>query len=286
MVPTEKHDPRACAPEQSDGIDTRPAAEYWNRILDPQNLEREVAPELPGTTLQDEIAFARTPDLEAARLWLVGCRPAWIMDLGAGLGANTFAMATAGHLMLAVDSSPARLKALRERARLAGVADRLCVVVGNAESLPFAAGTVPALYTKAVLIHTQPEVSAAEIARVLASGGRAALIEPETGNPFVRLYRATLAPQAWRSITRYFTPEIQAIYRGAPGMRTALPTPEPFYFLAFGAFVFMFGWPRPRLFRVALRVLTGIDWFLFRMIPPLRRWAWFGVIKLEKNASE
>lgn len=284
MPPAENHDSHAFTPGQS-GVDTRHAAEYWNRILDPQNLECDPDPAPPGKSLHDEIVFAGTPDLDEARRWLEGARPAWIVDLGAGLGANTFALAARGHILIAVDTSPARLKALRERARQAGLADRIHLVVGNAESLPFAAASIPALFTRSVLIHTRPELSAAELARVLTPGGRAALIEPETGNPFVRLYRATLAPPAWRAITLYFTPAIQAVYLNAPGLTAPCPAVVPFYFLSFGAFVFMYGWPRPRLFRLALRLLGGLDALLFRLCPPLRRWAWFGVVKLEKQRS-
>jgi SAM-dependent methyltransferase len=268
----------------SSGVDTTRAVEYWDRILDPQNLEREA----PGTSrpghpsLRDEVAFARTPDLAAAREWLAGGEPAWIMDLGAGLGANAFALAQAGHVVFCVDTSLARLKALRERADRLGLGGRIRAVVGSAEALPFAGGTVPALYTKSVLIHTRLKVSAAEITRVLAVGGRAALTEPMTGNPFVLLYRATLAPKAWQSITRYFTPEIQALYRRAPGLAAPQPPVIPFYFLSFLAFAFMFAIPSPAVFRVALGILNGLDAFLFRVARFLRPLAWFGLIRLQK----
>jgi hypothetical protein len=53
--------------------------------------------------------------------------------------------------------------------------------------------------------------------------------------------------------------------------------------LSFLAFVFHYAWPRPELFRWSLRLLGGLDRFLFRLAPPLRRWAWFGVIRLEKR---
>ena len=272
-------------PDQNGG---RPAAvRYWDRILDPQNLEREAVPQAEGVnrlTLTEEIEFADTPDMAAAREWLEGAtpQPEWIMDLGAGLGAGSFAMARTGRRVLAVDASPARLCKLLERARAAGLEGRIGVVVAQAEALPFAAGSVPALYTKSVLIHTVLPRAAGEIARALAPGGRAALVEPQPHSPLVNLYRRLLAPAAWRSITRYFGAREQAIFLRAPGMRGARPPVLPFYFLSFFAFVFQFGWPAPRLFRWSLALLHGLDRLLLRLIPPLRRWAWFGVIRLEK----
>jgi ubiquinone/menaquinone biosynthesis C-methylase UbiE len=236
------------SPSSPDGVDTSRAADYWNQILDPNNLE-QVAGEgsFDAAGIWREILFAQTPDLAAARQWLAGAAPAWIIDLGAGLGANAFALAEAGHTIVAVDTSPARLKALRARARMAGVADRIRLVVGSAESLPFASDCVPALFTKSVLIHTRFEVSAAEIARTLAPGGRAALVEPGVANPFVNLYRATLAPKAWQAITRYFNPAIEQIYLQAPGVRPPQPPVERSYYLGFFAFVFMFALPSPPL---------------------------------------
>ena len=51
------------------------ALRYWDRILDPQNLEREADPtgeDSARLPLADEITFAATPDMAAARVWLEG----------------------------------------------------------------------------------------------------------------------------------------------------------------------------------------------------------------------
>jgi SAM-dependent methyltransferase len=175
------------------------------------------------------------------------------------------------------------LRALKARATQAGCAERVRLVVAAAEALPFAPGSVPAIYTKSVLIHTELEQAAREIARTLAPGGRAALVEPQPGNPFVEAYRRWLAPKAWRSITRYFDPAAQGVFIHCKGMTGAAKPVAPFYFLAFFAFVFQFAWPQQRLYRITLGALHGVDRILFRLIPPLRRWAWFGVIRLEKR---
>ncbi len=260
------------------------AAKYWDKVLDPQNLERESQPDAPGMPLEDEIDFAHAPDLLAARDWLVGgTSPAWIMDLGAGLGANSFALIRLGHRVIAVDTSLDRLRSLRERAHLAGCEQDLVCLVAQAESLPFANGSVPAVYTKSVLIHTDLAKAAKELHRVLMNGGRGALVEPQPGNPFVRLYRATLAPQVWRSITRYFDSEAQAIFLRPFGFHRRSNQVIPLYFLSFFAFVFQFALPNLLAFKVSLKVLHGLDRLLFRLLPPLRRWAWFGLIRIEKK---
>lgn len=255
------------------------AVRYWRGNLDPENLER-AGGRGGGPALEAEIRFADTPDVRAALAWIAPEPGATvrITDLGCGLGAHAIHFARSGHRVIAADSSLERLRALRERARAAGVSDRITPVVARAESLPFASGSLPALFTRSVLIHTDTARAADEIGRALAPGGRAALVEPQPGNPFARLYRRTLAPKAWREITLYFTPGIQReTLRRIGGGRV-----EPHYLFSFLAFGFQFAFPHPALFRFALGVLVPADRLLFALIPPLRRTAWFGVILAER----
>jgi SAM-dependent methyltransferase len=274
------------------------APAYWDGVLDPQNLERSGKKSPSCLTLEDEIAFARTPDFDAALGWLRSDRffnpqspipnpqSYDLVDLGAGLGANSFAFARAGWRVVAVDTSLKRLSALRRRAAEAACAEQIECVVAAAEALPFRDESLGAVYTKSVLIHTDLERAAAELARTLADGGRAALVEPQPGNPFARMYRRWLGPREWRSITRYFDPQAQALFIDAhAGMRKPSSRVQPFYLFGFLAFFFQFGRPRVGLFRAALRLTMPLDRLLFRLFPRLRRWAWFGVIELEIGAG-
>ncbi len=261
--------------------DPRAAAAYWNQILDPRNLAHAPAAETPRA-IQRDIALARTPDFLAALRHLAPTlsRPPGVIDLGAGLGNHALAAARMGHRVLALDASLDRMRRLRIRAARVGV--QLPAVVARAEALPFRTGSVGALYTKSVLIHTDLDRALDEIARILGPGGRCALIEPQPGNPFVRLYRATLAPSAWKSITRYFDAPRQRLVAQRIG-----PTRlRPFYFLGFLGFIFEFGVPWPKVRNGVLACLRPVDALLFSLIPPLRWWAWFGLLEAEKPAAK
>ncbi len=255
------------------------ASEYWRGNIDPQNLERgKKTP--PRITLEDEIAFAEIPDVQAGLIWLAGEQPETdpaertVLDLGAGLGAISFYFARKGWRVIAVDSSPERLRELRRRAKEAGCADSIRCVAGAAEALPFKSESLPAIFTKSVLIHTELPAAAREIERVLSPDGRAALVEPQTANPFARLYRNTLGPKSWKAITRYFDNEAQNICIGEIGSGEV----RPFYLFSFFAFVFQFGWPNLKLFRTTLKLLQPFDRMIFRLIPPMKKAAWFGLI--------
>jgi hypothetical protein len=99
------------------------------------------------------------------------------------------------------------------------------------------------------------------------------------------LYRRLLAPKAWAAITRYFDEAAQreaAAPFGAPALGEAV---RPFYLFSFLAFGFQFGIPMPGVFRAVLRPLNGLDGLLFRVVPGLRRLAWFGVLLLERGGK-
>lgn len=258
---------------------TRSAASaYWDGVLDPQNLEREAD---SAIDLEKDIAFARTPDFRAA---LEALAPAaWVMDLGAGLGANAYAMAREGKAVVAVDSSLARLQQLKARGERSGEAPLMGAVVADGEALPFAPGTVPAVYTKSVLIHTRLDRSIPELRRVLADDGRLALVEPMLGNPFVALYRRWFAPKAWQGITRYFDAQAHSEVKALLGNGRAFNV-KPFYAVAFLAFVFQFLVAWPRVFHTCLGLLNAIDQCFFACLKGYRRMAWFGVMLWEKSA--
>lgn len=111
------------------------------------------------------------PDYPAdAVSWLVGDRPAAVLDLGAGTGKLTRALVAAGHDVVAVDPSEPMLAQLR--AVLPGVDARS----GTAESLPLPDGAVDVVTVAQAYHWFNPRVALPEIARVLRPGGRLALV--------------------------------------------------------------------------------------------------------------
>jgi SAM-dependent methyltransferase len=214
-----------------------------------------------------------------------------VLDIGAGLGVNSLYLASRGATVVATDIALERLAILRRFAQSGGIArasaiggippaagGRIHAVRCAAEHLPFRAGAFSRACSKSVLIHTRLACAASETARVLAAGGRGVFVEPMTGNPFVNLYRRTLAPQVWREITTYFSrAEMDALCTPFARSRKSFH-----YLLAFFAFVFQFGVRAPFLFRVSLALLTAVDRALFAVCPPLKKLAWFVVISTDR----
>jgi ubiquinone/menaquinone biosynthesis C-methylase UbiE len=119
------------------------------------------------------------PDLERAKTLVSQLvQPASLaLDIGCGGGHLSFTLAPHVSRVVALDPSPGMLAAVSKAAEsrgLSGIEARQ----GNAESLPFADGTVPLVSTRYSAHHwTRLERAVREIARVLAPGGHALIID-------------------------------------------------------------------------------------------------------------
>ncbi len=241
---------------------------YWDNNLDQDNLSRESHRRVVGP---DE--FYCTPE-QILAVDFLDIKPGQrLLEVGVGLGENAWRMSQTGGIVFGIDISGQRLSRLaKELARMP--TDRIFLVQCAVENLPFRNGVFDAAYSKSVLIHTRIDEAASELHRVLAKEGRIAFIEPMTGNPLVNLYRRTLAPQEWISITRYFDEErINQLSRPFAKIDT-----QYFYMTAFLAFVWQYALRVPLLFSVFLNVFHAFDLLVSAMWPGYRRYAWFAVM--------
>ena len=110
-----------------------------------------------------------------------GPEPYRVLDLAGGTGDMAIRIvqsAGAGTTTVICDISPEMLQVGRRRVAAAGLEDRISLVEGNAEALPFAAGTFDAV-TIAFGIRnvTHIDLALAEAFRVLRPGGRFLCLE-------------------------------------------------------------------------------------------------------------
>jgi SAM-dependent methyltransferase len=96
-----------------------------------------------------------------------------VVDLGAGTGKGTRAIASLGHEVIAVEPSDGMREALTESlaALPEEVAGRISALAGGAEDIPVETGSVDAVAVFQAWHWFDAEVAAAECARVLRPGG-------------------------------------------------------------------------------------------------------------------
>lgn len=107
---------------------------------------------------------------EEALRWALGERPGRVVDLGAGTGILTRALAALGHDVTPVEPDPAM------RARLAAGSPGLTPLAGFAEQIPLPDSCVDAVIAGQAYHWFDREPAHAEVARVLRPGGVFAVI--------------------------------------------------------------------------------------------------------------
>lgn len=118
---------------------------------------------------------------EDAVRWLAGAEPRDVVDLGAGTGKLTRALVELGHRVTAIEPLPEMLELLPATAPGASA------ILGNAEVIPLPDDSADVLTCAQSFHWFDHAVALPEIARVLRSGGRLALIwnTRDDGEPWV-----------------------------------------------------------------------------------------------------
>lgn len=110
-----------------------------------------------------------------------------VLDLGCGAGETSVYLALCGADVTACDIAEEFLRVAERLAAKYGVTIR--TVPAEAGRLPFEDQSFDAVFGNGVLHHVELDPTAAEVRRVLKSGGRAVFVEPLPYNPAINVYR-------------------------------------------------------------------------------------------------
>ena len=136
---------------------------------------------------------------------------AWLLDLAAGTGDLTLALARQypSAAIAALDFSQPMLARGKRKVEAAGVSEQVCFLVGDALRIPFATAIFDAV-TSAFMLRNVADLprAFAEMARVTRPGGRVVCLELSRPTaPFFRalfwVYFAGLVPIVGRNLSRH-----------------------------------------------------------------------------------
>jgi demethylmenaquinone methyltransferase/2-methoxy-6-polyprenyl-1,4-benzoquinol methylase len=152
-----------------------------------------------------------------------------VLDVATGTGAVAIELAhRTGCRVVGLDQSPEMLAAGRERVAAAGLADRVELVEGRAEALPFSDSSFAAVTFTYLLRYVEdPGTTLNELARVTRTGGTVASLEfgiPQwPWRPAWELYVRAVLPvlgrlisPGWREVGRFLGPSIRSFYERYP----------------------------------------------------------------------
>ena len=194
-----------------------------------------------------------------------------VLDYGCGHGMAAVVFARAGADVTAFDLSPGYVSEAEARAQANGVAVRFAVA--NAEEPPFADNSFDAVWGNAILHHLDLRRAGAELHRVLKPGGVAVFCEPWGGNPMLSFARRRL-PYPSKDRTADEQPLRKADLQ---------PLREFFPALTFEGHQLLGMAGRAVRSRTLSRCLGVVDRGLLAVVPPLRNWCRYAVIKMRKT---
>jgi demethylmenaquinone methyltransferase/2-methoxy-6-polyprenyl-1,4-benzoquinol methylase len=152
-----------------------------------------------------------------------------LLDVATGTAAVAIELARrSGCRVVGLDQSPEMLSAGRERVEAAGLGDRIRLVEGSADQLPFADGSFDGLtFTYLLRYVDDPEATLRELARVVRPGGTMAALEfglPRgIWRPLWELYVRVGLPVAgrlispgWHGVGAFLGPSIREFHARLP----------------------------------------------------------------------
>lgn len=152
-----------------------------------------------------------------------------VLDVATGTAAVAIELAhRTGCRVVGLDQSPEMLKTGRSRVEAAGLSDRIRLVEGSAEQLPFADDSFDALTFTYLLRYVEsPEATLRELARVVRPGGSVAALEfglPRgVWRPLWELYVRVGLPVAgrlvspgWHEVGAFLGPSIREFHARYP----------------------------------------------------------------------
>ena len=117
---------------------------------------------------REEIAYGTTPSAPLAAYLEQVTADGRALDLGAGAGRDTIALARAGYDVTAVDLSPRGLERIRQRADQLGFTDAVTTKVADVRDVEIVANHFAAIVATTVLDHIPPEDAVAVWNKIVA----------------------------------------------------------------------------------------------------------------------
>jgi SAM-dependent methyltransferase len=139
-----------------------------------------------------------------------------VLEVGAGSGRDTLALAREGAVAMVVDYSPASLALVARQAREQGLP--VALVRADALAMPFRDGAFAVVFHQGLLEHFRdPRPLLGECARVTDGGGRVVVDVPQTFHLYTLMKQVLIALDRWfAGWERQFTPaELERLLAGS-----------------------------------------------------------------------
>lgn len=181
-----------------------------------------------------------------------------LLEVGCGEGGNLKLLGAARPRPVGVDYSAAKVRWGAKQVPWAGFA------CADATRLPFRADSFDVVLCRDVLHHLEVQDKqkvVGEMFRVCREGGRVVVIEPNGGNPIMRLQGAII--DAERDVLKNSLPHLEAFFADRGGHPTVIWA-QPF---PLGRMLFHYRWGLPRLSPFLAGAVLRLERLIGRLLP-------------------
>jgi ubiquinone/menaquinone biosynthesis C-methylase UbiE len=157
---------------------------WWDRIYE------QTSPEAQILRRRQQVALSWVDELSLAK-------GSQVLEIGSGAGLTAVQLAKRGHVVCALDRSPAMARLTREHALSSGVGQAVTPLIGNAHRLMFPDGAFGLVIALGVLSWLEdPNAAIDEMARVTQPGGHV-LVTSLNSLDVARLLDPKRTPLSW-----------------------------------------------------------------------------------------
>jgi SAM-dependent methyltransferase len=199
-----------------------------------------------------------------------------VLDMGCGEGKETLQLALRGFSVIGTDLSLTQMARARELIQKELPGANVHFIQANAEQLPFAGNSFQKIYGKAILHHLDLAGSSNETRRLLTPHGRAAFAEPMSRHFIIWLGRR-LTPMFRTEDERPMALSDLEEFGKSFEQRQL----QTYYLLTPLAYVVRLFPGAERLFSALYSLLAGLDQKLLANFEPLRKFAWYGAVRVK-----
>ena len=185
-----------------------------------------------------------------------------LLEVGCGEGGNLKLLGTRPHQTIGVDYSFGKVRWAAQHVPGAGFAR------ADATVLPFPGETFDVVLCRDVLHHLEvsdKQKVVAEMLRVCREGGRVVVIEPNGGNPIMRLQG--LMVEAEQDVLKNSLPRLEGFFDRRDGTKPTVLWAQPF---PLGRILFHYRWGLPRLSRFLAGLVLALEGLIGKLVPSRR----------------
>lgn len=213
-----------------------------------------------------------------------------MLDSGCGEGKMSVFFALQGAKVIGIDKSHEQICEAIRLADSCGVANNCKFLVGTSEQMPFNSDSIDLVFSRSAIQYMERDKVLGEYVRIVKPGGDVALVENLPYNPFIVGYRVCRKMLAKTAQESEYVESIKGYIKFNEIERLkskfSLTDSSSHHLFRMVSLYLVWRFPFSAFAQWLDCFLSVMDDFIFRMLPPSRRFAWYVAVYFKKKIGD